>query len=448
VDRWCQGASASFQRKQTRNQVLLALLFREKRARQALKVLRISHELDPGEEDARFLARFGEQLGTLRGAFRRNRPIFERLFGSERGGGDLRVRSMGTKLLRSEAKLDTRIKLLRMDLQQRIKAAGSQVEAEQQRTILAVLVLVLVAALVSLVVTLRSRRTLRPLKTLVTGTERLGSGDFAHRVEVTSKDELGLLARAFNKMAVDIETREQRLILSERMATAGQIASHITHEIRNPLSSISLNTELLEEEMELGLEGERAEDARNLCQAMRREVDRLTEITEEYLRFGRLPRPHLEEEDVNEILTNLIAFISGELQEKGVEVVPELKRPLPLVQADENQLRQAFLNLMRNAGEAMAGEGGELAVSTSAPDSQVEVRIADTGAGIAGEDLAKIFEPFFSTKESGTGLGLALTHRIVHEHGGTIDVESAPGAGTVFIIRLPRAATGSGDVNA
>ena len=259
---------------------------------------------------------------------------------------------------------------------------------------------------------------------------------FAQRVEVRSNDELGVLAREFNSMAAAIEEREQRLIRSERMAAAGQIASHITHEIRNPLSSISLNTELLEEELG-GLPGETVDEARSLCRAMRREVDRLTEITEEYLRFARLPRPHLAPEDVNEILQSLLAFMANELRGKKVEVMFDLRPELPSVEADENQLRQAFLNLLRNAVEAMAARGGTLRVATALRDAEVEVRIADTGSGIADEDLPKVFEPFFSTKEKGTGLGLPLTQQIIQEHGGSIGVQSAAGQGTIFTVRLP-----------
>ena len=149
------------------------------------------------------------------------------------------------------------------------------------------------ALIITLAVTFGAQLTLRPLKRLVAGTKRIASGDYAHRVTVTAHNELGELAGEFNSMAAAIDEREGRLIRSERMAAAGQIASHITHEIRNPLSAVSLNTELLEEELEAGLEGERLVEARKLCQAMRREVDRLTDITEEYLRFARLPRPHL-----------------------------------------------------------------------------------------------------------------------------------------------------------
>ena len=126
------------------------------------------------------------------------------------------------------------------------------------------------------------------------------------------------------------------------------------------------------------------------------------------------------------------------MQARGVAVEVSAPGDLPLVAADEHQLRQALLNLLRNAVEAMAG-GGRLGLAMAADDKLVTLRISDSGQGILPEHLAKIFDPFFSTKEHGTGLGLALTHQIIVEHGGTIDVESTPGKGTSFTVRLPAA---------
>src|SRR5205085_903035 len=152
------------------------------------------------------------------------------------------------------------------------------------------------------------------------------------------------------------------------------------------------------------------EEARQLVRAIVKEVDRLTDITEEYLRFARLPRPKLEREDLRQIVASLITFLRGELESRGIAVELEAPANLPPVAADEHQLRQALLNLMRNAGEAMTG-GGRLQLSLTVGDKFVELRIRDSGQGIAPEHLAKIFDPFFSTKEHGTGLGLALTQQ-------------------------------------
>lgn len=422
-----------------RTQVRLARLYRLKDVERALRVFARSGAYSPPPRERQFMARADDQLRAIASSFRAHEARFDRLFAGAGPADRETASAVGEELLRLERKLAAQIRQLRDDLRGQVRAAAVTVEEEERRAVWAIVLLAVTAVLVTLGVTFGAQLLLRPLKTLVAGTKRIGRGEYAHRVEVRARDELGALATEFNSMATAIEEREQRLIRSERMAAAGQIASHITHEIRNPLSSISLNTELLEEELESGMDGDRLGEARNLCRAMRREVDRLTEITEEYLRFARLPKPRLQREELNEILQNLLAFMAHELAERGVKVIASLGPNLPAIEADENQLRQAFLNLVRNAGEAMAGRGGSLTVATRQHEGMVEARIADTGQGIGRDDLQKVFEPFFSTKEKGTGLGLPLTHQIIQEHGGTIAVASVPGEGTVFTVRLPAA---------
>jgi len=162
----------------------------------------------------------------------------------------------------------------------------------------------------------------------------------------------------------------------------------------------------------------------------------LTEITETYLRFARLPRPNLEREDLAAIVGSVMEFARAELSQAGVTLSLEVAPNLPEVACDENQIRQALLNLVRNAREAMPG-GGRLRVEVAAAGHAVRVAIEDSGPGIAPEHLAKIFDPFFSTKERGTGLGLPLVQQIIAEHGGRIDVTCEPGHGTRFLVALP-----------
>ena len=162
-------------------------------------------------------------------------------------------------------------------------------------------------------------RSLRPLSVLRAHARQLGKGDYTQRTGVTSGDEIGDLAREFNAMADAIEEREQRLIRSERLATVGKMAAQITHEVRNPLSSIGLNAELLDEEI-----AERGEEARRLVTSIISEVDRLTEITEEYLRFARLPRPKLDREDVGAVVASLVDMSRGELAQGGIDVTVDI----------------------------------------------------------------------------------------------------------------------------
>jgi two-component system NtrC family sensor kinase len=423
-----------------RHQARMARAYQLARLNKALGLVDKSRGLGLAGKGDPFLVRVEQQLRRIQQALQHNEPLFDQLFPGPEPAKQQLAKQVHGKLLRLEHRLRQQVQRLRKDVRAPVDAAAKQVEEMVDNAVWAILFTTVIAVLVSLAVTIGSQLTLRPLRSLVAGTVRIGSGDYSHRVEIRSRDELGALGEEFNKMATAIEEREQRLIRSERMAAAGQIASHITHEIRNPLSSISLNTELLEEELE-GQEAQKAAEGRRLCEAIRREVDRLTEITEEYLRFARLPKPRLEQEDVNEILLDLLSFVSTELRERQIQLVQALAPELPAVEADENQLRQAFLNLLRNAGEAMAAQGGSLEISTRLVDGQgaVEVRIADTGVGISEQNLSKLFEPFFSTKEAGTGLGLPLTQQIIQEHGGTIEVASTPGRGTVFTVRLPTA---------
>jgi two-component system NtrC family sensor kinase len=295
-------------------------------------------------------------------------------------------------------------------------------------------------------------RTLRPLGVLRTRAREVAGGDYARRTGVTSKDEIGDLAREFDAMAGAIEEREHRLIRSERLATVGRMAAQITHEVRNPLASIGLYAELLGDEIGevgQGQEEEKAKakaEAKRLVESIISEVDRLTEITETYLRFARLPKPKLEREDLGAIVTGVLEFSRAELSQAGIDLELEVAPGLPEIGADEAQLRQAMLNLVRNAREAMSGAPrGRLRVAVAAEAGGVRVTVRDSGAGIARENLEKIFDPFFSTKERGTGLGLALVQQIVVEHGGKIEVESSPEAGTTFTLTFPAPSPAAGD---
>ena len=165
-------------------------------------------------------------------------------------------------------------------------------------------------------------------------------------------------------------------------------------------------------------------------------MDRLTAITEEYLRFARLPKPQVQRSDVNDVVRDLLEFVRPELVAAGVQVEQRLSPELPQVLADVAQLRQLLLNLVRNAREAMPGGGG-LRVSTRGGEGSVEIEVRDTGPGIDPARLQRIFDPFFTTKERGTGLGLAMAQEIAQEHGGQLTCQSVLGKGTAFVLQLP-----------
>src|SRR5262249_20654183 len=306
-------------------------------------------------------------------------------------------------LLRRERKILHQVSDWFDELRRRTSELAVGLEQVERQASFAALGLGVVGALLGVLVTVWSVNNLRPLRRLVAGVRSVAAGNYRERVAGTGTTEVAELAREFNAMAAAVEDREQELVRSERLAAVGKMAAVITHEVRNPLSSIGLNAELLEEDLR---SSGASPDAVALSQKIQREVDRLTSITEEYRRFARLPRPRLEREHLNDIVKGVLEFQREDLESRGVHVKTSLSPELPAVAADEAQLRQALLNLFRNAADAMGKGGGELVVTTRlGAEGGVEVSVADTGPGIHADHLPRIFDPFFSTKDGGTGLG-------------------------------------------
>jgi nitrogen fixation/metabolism regulation signal transduction histidine kinase len=232
----------------------------------------------------------------------------------------------------------------------------------------------------------------------------------------------------------DAIATKSRLIQTERLAAIGRMAAHVTHEVRNPLSSIGLNVDMLGDEIhEAGPEGER------LLESIQQELERLESITEEYLRLARLPEPSLTPDDPTHLLRDTAEFVRREMDAAGVELHLDLASQLPAVAMDEPQLRQALLNLLRNAREAMP-DGGTAKLEATRYDGGVRIQVHDEGAGIGEEEREHVFDLFYTTKERGTGLGLPLTQQIVVAHGGSIACKPRHPHGTTFEVWLPAAA--------
>jgi signal transduction histidine kinase len=226
----------------------------------------------------------------------------------------------------------------------------------------------------------------------------------------------------------DLRTMEERLVQAERLATIGKFASQIAHEIRNPLSSISLNVELLEDE----LQGS-SKEARSLIRSVLKELDRLNDIVSEYLQFSRFPKPHLKRGRVERVIRELVETFKAP---GNVKVETALTASSPEVWLDEGLLRQVLENLLRNGAEAIE-DAGTVRIETDVIDRFLVIRVTDTGRGIPPEIQSKLFEPFFTTKPHGTGLGLATSQQIIFEHNGHLVAESQPGKGSTFSILLP-----------
>lgn len=323
-----------------------------------------------------------------------------------------------------------------------VVSAGQRYEA---RAAWMTVLLTLSAAAMSVLVLLIVQATLRPLRLLGDSAKEVARGNYdagrAFRDRLAaSTDEVGALAREWNAMAAALQERELRLRRSEQLAAVGKMAAQITHEVRNPLTAIGLNAELLADEF-AGPDSE----AQTLARAIVKEVDRLTNITEQYLRFARLPQPRFERADLNDLLRSLLQFAGEELRTRGVTVEAQLEPGLVPMMIDDNQVRQALLNLVRNASEAMADSDGEMRLvvrSRRVGSDAVAVDVIDSGPGIAEDARRQIFEPFFTTKKGGTGLGLALALEVMTRHGGKLLVDSPleenPRRGTRFTLELPR----------
>ena len=231
----------------------------------------------------------------------------------------------------------------------------------------------------------------------------------------------------------DAIATKSRLIQTERLAAIGRMAAHVTHEVRNPLSSIGLNVDMLSDEL-----GEADSESHRLMTSIQRELERLESITEEYLRLARLPEPSLLPEDPADLLRSTVEFVRREMDAAGVELKVDVGSALPEVAMDEPQLRQALLNLLRNAREAMP-DGGTAKIEATRYDGGVRIQVHDEGLGIEAEARDHVFDLFYTTKERGTGLGLPLTQQIVVAHGGRISCKKRNPRGTTFEVWLPAA---------
>ncbi|MEO7091752.1 MAG: ATP-binding protein, partial [Polyangiales bacterium] len=342
------------------------------------------------------------------------------------------------KLRSEERKLMQKANSLSEQLDRNVSTTTHTLEQNEHTLRLRTVYLGLAAVLLGLCITIWVVITLRPLSRLRDAARRIASGDYGSRIPERGPAEVADLAREFNSMGHAVEEREREKVRSERLAAVGKMAAMITHEVRNPLSSIGLNTELIEEELD-GVEN--ADEARGLCRAIHREVDRLTAITEEYLAFARLPKPKLAAEKINPLVTSLAAFVREDLAARQVVLTTELSTEELVGNIDAGQIRQCMINLVRNAADAVAVKGkGWVILRTRKDGPRVVIEVEDSGVGIASDVLPRLFDPFFSTKDGGNGLGLALTQQIVQDHHGTIDVASTVGRGTTFTVRVPAAA--------
>lgn len=410
----------------------------------ALSQVARAQRLEPSGEDAILLGELGELLGEVQRGYADTEHL-DAYFHALRRGDRSDAQDALDALRQRDRTLSYDLRRSVDHVQRRVAEISAVAAEEQQRSMWITAVMTVLGLLFGLAVSLWARRLLAPLPRLEARVLEVAGGNLGppvtRVVDADRTDEIGRLAIELERMVEALAARDHALreaadkvIRSERLAAMGRMAAHVTHEVRNPLTSIHLNTELLEEELALG--GRADPEMTKLLGSIRREVDRLGSITEEYLRLARLPSPKLEPEDLGALTREVLGFVRREMQGSGVKIEETIASEIPLVSADEAQIRQALLNLLRNAREAMP-EGGTVHVSVSAGEGEIVVRIADEGAGVPEDVRAKMFDAFYSTKERGTGLGLPLTQQIVLAHRGTIRCEDRPGGGAVFVLTFP-----------
>ena len=229
---------------------------------------------------------------------------------------------------------------------------------------------------------------------------------------------------------------EAKSIESERLNALTLLAAGVAHEIGNPLNSLTIHLQLLERELR-GLTEEQAAPLRELVEVSQREVTRLDQIISQFLRAVRPTTPGFEKASLAAVLQDTLEFLQHEVKDRDILVEVDQPDDLPDAMLDKNQIKQVFFNIIRNAMQAMP-QGGLLKITLGSDDRFVSIAFKDTGPGIPADQLGNIFEPYFTTKSEGTGLGLMIVQRIVRDHGGELEVHSEPRVGTTFTIFLPR----------
>jgi two-component system, sporulation sensor kinase E len=227
----------------------------------------------------------------------------------------------------------------------------------------------------------------------------------------------------------------EKTIESERLNALTLLAAGVAHELGNPLNSLNIHLQLMERQARK-LKGKERDELQQSIEICRGEINRLDSIVTQFLRAIRPSRPQVQPENINAIVEEAVRFFSAEIEARDIVVETELRSDLPLLQLDRNQMKQAFYNVIKNSFEAMKRRG-ILRIRTDMDESHVRVSFIDTGGGMSAETLSHVFEPYYTTKDSGTGLGLLIVRRIVREHGGELAIESTEGKGLTLTIRLP-----------
>jgi len=283
-------------------------------------------------------------------------------------------------------------------------------------------------------------RFTRPINELAAAARRVAAGNMDFRVNVHRPDEVGQLAATFNEMIDGLKSKrelEEKLNQAERAAVIGRLTQSVAHEIRNPLNVINLSIDHASTRYAPEDEARRGQFLRILS-TIKDEIARLKHLVNDLLNYGRPAQLAVETVDVRKLISETMSFVRPQADDQGVTIIVEAPDKPAEVKGDRERLKSCLSNIAINALQAMPN-GGRLATRVVQSNGFIEIDMSDTGIGISEESLAKVFEPYFSTKQAGFGLGLAVTRKIVEEHHGSIDVKSQLNQGTTFTVRLPAA---------
>lgn len=281
-----------------------------------------------------------------------------------------------------------------------------------------------------------ARKILKPILTLNKGVQRLGSGEVGLEIPVVGKGEIKELALSFNRMSRelkelidDMNVAQENLVRTEKLYAIGEFSAGVAHEIRNPLTSIKMLIQAMEDKQQ-------AMSGKNLG-IIYGEIDRIDRIITEFLAFTRPGKTEKKDVNINNILEEVITLTRPKIEQSGIDLNENLSSDLPVIKGNNDALKQVFINIVLNAIQAMDEEGGKLSIDTMAQNGNLSAIIKDTGTGIPEKNLKNIFDPFFTTKKEGTGMGLALTYAIINDHSGKINIKSTPKIGTTITVELP-----------
>lgn len=302
----------------------------------------------------------------------------------------------------------------------------------------------ILVVLIILIFQLVVKNILKPLALIQRTTEDVARGNYIPvPYEARRRDEISELIAAFNKMAGEIDSRQEEVVQSRKIAAIGTFTSGIAHELNNPINNIYLTAETLLEEYSTLSDAE----ANELILDVLSQADRAGDIVKNLLDFSRSERPSFTDLSIAAVIDSTVKLVQNQIMVAGISLDKKIPGDMPAIRGNLRKLQHVFLNLLLNAIQAMSGGGSIVVQASQDSGDYLRIDVKDTGTGIKAEELEKIFDPFYTTKGvgRGTGLGLSLTYGIVKEHGGYIEVESEVGKGTTFSVYLPVLKLGSED---